>query len=40
MLKLHEHLDDDYHKAAEGIIQEQLAKAGIRLAALLNALWP
>ena len=40
MLKLHEQLGDDYQKAAEGVIQERLAKAGIRLAAVLNALWP
>jgi hypothetical protein len=39
MLKLHEHLGDDYQKAAEGVIQERLAKAGMRLAAVLNALW-
>jgi S1/P1 Nuclease len=40
MLKLHEQLGDDYQKAAEGVIQERLAKAGIRLAAVLNAMWP
>jgi hypothetical protein len=40
MLKLHEQVGDDYQNAGEGVIQEQLAKAGIRLAAVLNALWP
>ncbi len=39
MLRLHEQLGDDYQSAAEGVIQEQLAKAGIRLASLLNSLW-
>src|ERR1700693_516647 len=40
MLKLREQLDDDYQKAVEGVIQERLTKAGVRLAAVLNALWP
>jgi hypothetical protein len=38
--KLHEHLGDDYEKAAGAVIQERLTKAGVRLAAVLNALWP
>jgi hypothetical protein len=40
MLNLHEQVDDKYAGAAETAIQEQLAKAGARLAAVLNALWP
>jgi hypothetical protein len=40
MLKLQEELGGDYQSAAEGVVQEQLTKAGIRLAAALNALWP
>jgi nuclease S1 len=40
MLKLHEQLGDDYQRAAEAVIKEQLTKAGIRLSAVLNALWP
>jgi hypothetical protein len=40
MLKLHEQLGGDYHKATEGVIQERLTRAGVRLAAVLNALWP
>ena len=35
-----ENLADDYQVAASAVIQEQLAKAGARLAALLNSLWP
>jgi hypothetical protein len=40
MLHLNENLADDYQRAAAPAVQEQLAKAGIRLAALLNSLWP
>jgi hypothetical protein len=39
MLDLHEQIGADYQAAAEGVIQEQLTKAGIRLAAALNAVW-
>ena len=35
-----ENLGDDYQAAASAVIEEQLAKAGARLAALLNSLWP
>jgi hypothetical protein len=35
-----ENLGDDYQDAASPIVQEQLAKAGVRLAAFLNTLWP
>ena len=40
MLKLHERIADDYESAAESVVLEQLAKAGARLAAMLNLLWP
>jgi hypothetical protein len=40
MLKLHERIADDYESAAESVVLEQLAKAGARLAAVLNSLWP
>jgi hypothetical protein len=40
MLSLGENLGDEYQNAAAPVAQEQLAKAGIRLAALLNSLWP
>jgi hypothetical protein len=40
MLNLHEEVDDSYENAAAAVIQEQLVKAGIRLAILLNNLWP
>jgi hypothetical protein len=39
MLNLHEQIGADYQGAAETVVQEQLTKAGIRLAAALNALW-
>ena len=39
MLNLHEEIGADYEAAAEGAIREQLTKAGIRLAAALNAEW-
>lgn len=38
MLNLHEDLEDDYQSAAAPVVEEQLAKAGIRLATLLNAI--
>jgi hypothetical protein len=40
LLKLHEQLGDAYVTTAEATIQEQLAKAGVRLADVLNSLWP
>lgn len=40
MLQLHEDLGDDYQSAAAPVVEQQLAKAGVRLAALLNSLWP
>jgi hypothetical protein len=40
MLALHEHLGRRYQDAVTPIIEEQLAKAGVRLAMVLNRLWP
>jgi hypothetical protein len=40
MLKLNEQIGNDYESAAEAAVQEQLAKAGARLAAELNSVWP
>ncbi len=40
MLHLNENLADDYQNAAAPVVREQLAKAGARLAALLNSIWP
>lgn len=40
MLNLKESVAEDYQKTVTPVIQEQLSKAGIRLAAILNALWP
>jgi S1/P1 Nuclease len=40
MLKLNEQIGEQYQRAAEAAIQQQLAKAGARLAAVLNSLWP
>jgi hypothetical protein len=40
MLALDEQVDDSYQAAAEPVVQEQLMKAGVRLAMLLNNLWP
>lgn len=40
MLDLHEHVDVSYGNAAVPVIQQQLTRAGIRLATLLNNLWP
>jgi nuclease S1 len=39
MLRLHENLGDDYESSTAPVVREQLAKAGARLAALLNSLW-
>jgi hypothetical protein len=40
MLKLNEHLVEPYQSMAVPIIRERLARAGARLALLLNQLWP
>jgi hypothetical protein len=40
MLGLNEKLGAEYQDAAAPVVREQLAKAGIRLAALLNSIWP
>jgi hypothetical protein len=40
MLHLNEDLEADYQNAADPAVEEQLTKAGIRLAALLDSLWP
>jgi hypothetical protein len=40
MLRLNERLDTAYQDAAAPVVKGQLAKAGIRLAALLNSVWP
>jgi hypothetical protein len=40
MLKLDERLEQPYQDAAAPVLQEQIAKAGARLALLLNQLWP
>lgn len=40
MLKLDEQIGQRYQEAAEPVVEEQLAKAGARLAAVLNAAWP
>jgi S1/P1 Nuclease len=40
LLALHEDLEAPYQSAAAPAVEEQLTKAGIRLAALLNSLWP
>jgi hypothetical protein len=40
MLRLHEKLGRHYQTAAAPVVEEQLTKAGIRLATLLNSLWP
>jgi nuclease S1 len=39
MLKLHEQIGEQYDDAAEPAVQEQLARAGARLAAVLNSMW-
>jgi nuclease S1 len=40
MLKLDERLEQPYQGAATPVVQQQIAKAGARLALLLNQLWP
>jgi len=40
MLKLHEQVSQAYVEAAAPTINEQIAKAGIRLAMVLNQIWP
>ena len=40
MLALHEALGQNYQDAAQPVIEEQLAKAGTRLAMVLNDVWP
>jgi S1/P1 Nuclease len=40
MLRLDELLGEDYENATAPLVQQQLAKAGARLAALLNSIWP
>jgi hypothetical protein len=40
MLKLSERLGRQYQDAAAPVVQQQIAKAGARLALLLNQLWP
>jgi hypothetical protein len=37
MFNLHEDLENDYESAATPVVQEQLARAGVRLAAVLNS---
>ena len=39
-LKLIEHLEEPYQDMAAPIVRQQIAKAGARLALLLNQLWP
>jgi hypothetical protein len=40
MLSLHEQLDSPYQAAAAPVVAEQLTKAGIRLAMILNQIGP
>jgi len=40
MLKLHEQVSQQYVDAVAPTIDQQLAKAGVRLAMLLNTIWP
>jgi hypothetical protein len=40
MLNLHEHVSQQYVDAVVPVIDEQIAKAGVRLAIILNQLWP
>jgi hypothetical protein len=40
LFKLHEQLGVSYDAAADAAIQEQLTKAGVRLADVLNSVWP
>ena len=39
LLKIDENLSDDYQNAAAPVVEEQLAKAGALLAAVLNSIW-
>lgn len=40
MLALDEQVDESYQAVAEPVVQQQLMRAGVRLAMLLNNLWP
>ena len=40
LFKLHEQLGISYDVSADAAIQEQLTRAGVRLAAVLNSVWP
>lgn len=40
LLKLHEHVSQPYVDAAAPTVSEQIAKAGVRLAMVLNQIWP
>jgi hypothetical protein len=40
MLKMNEAIGHDYEAAAESVVREQVVKAGVRLAMILNELWP
>jgi len=40
MLKLNERLEQPYQDAAAPVVRQQVAKAGARLALLLNRVWP
>jgi S1/P1 Nuclease len=40
MLELHERLEQPYQNVAAQVVGQQIAKAGARLALLLNELWP
>ena len=40
MLNLHEEISQRYQDAVATVIEEQIARAGIRLAMILNQLWP
>jgi hypothetical protein len=40
LFKLHEQLGSSYDTVADAAVQEQLTRAGVRLAAVLNSVWP
>ena len=40
MLKLNEHIGQPYQNVALPVFEQQLAKAGARLALILNQIWP
>ena len=40
MLNLHEHVAQPYVDAVAPILNRQIAKAGVRLAMVLNQIWP